>query len=51
MRGGENGAVIIPGDAAASPLVAVQQGQHFGTFAALELDAVQQWIDAGAPEE
>ncbi|MCZ7544714.1 MAG: NapC/NirT family cytochrome c [Anaerolineae bacterium] len=49
MAGGEAGAVVVPGDAAASLLVAVQQGEHFATLSADELQTVTDWIDAGAP--
>jgi len=50
MEGGDDGAVIIPGDSAGSVLVQVQSGQHFATFSADELEVVKKWIDAGAPE-
>jgi cytochrome b subunit of formate dehydrogenase len=52
MRGGNDGAVILPGDSAGSPLVLLQaSGTHFATLGADELIKVQQWIDAGAPEK
>lgn len=50
MKGGNDGAVIVPGDSAGSTLVQVQSGQHFATFSADELGLVKKWIDAGAPE-
>ena len=51
MEGGDNGPVIIPGDSAGSILFQLQsQGQHFGKFSAEELEVIQEWIDAGAPE-
>ncbi|HEY5983712.1 MAG TPA: NapC/NirT family cytochrome c [Anaerolineales bacterium] len=51
MKGGKDGAVIIAGDAAASLLVQVQSAQHFANLSAAELELVQQWITAGAPEK
>jgi len=50
MVGGENGAVIIEGDASGSLLVQVQSGNHFSTFSDEELEIIKKWIDAGAPE-
>ncbi len=52
MKGGEDGAVIVPGDSAGSRLIEVQStGKHFANLAAEELETIQQWIDAGAPEK
>jgi hypothetical protein len=51
MKGGDDGAVILPGDSAGSTLVKVQSGQHFATFSSDELEAVKKWIDAGASEK
>lgn len=51
MKGGTDGAVIVPGDSAGSYLVEVQSSQHFATFSADELEIVRQWIEAGAPEK
>ncbi len=52
MKGSSNGAVIIPGDSANSLLVQVQStGKHFANLAVEELEAIKQWIDAGAPEQ
>ncbi len=52
MTGSSKGAVIIPGDSANSLLVQVQStGKHFANLAAEELEAIKQWIDAGAPEQ
>jgi hypothetical protein len=52
MKGGKDGAVILPGDAANSLLFRIQsEGNHFANLSSEELDAVQQWIDAGAPEK
>jgi nitrate/TMAO reductase-like tetraheme cytochrome c subunit len=51
MEGGNNGPVIVPGDSAGSILFQLQsEGQHFGKFSAEELEVIQEWIDAGAPE-
>ena len=51
LQGGENGAVIIPGNSANSILVNVQStGKHFANLTPEELEVVAQWIDAGAPE-
>jgi len=49
MKGGKNGAVITPGDAALSLLVKIQSNQHFANLSAAELVLVEQWIIAGAP--
>ena len=53
LQGGSNGPVIIPGDAAASPLVQKQSGSlpHFGQLTPEELTLVIDWINAGAPEK
>jgi nitrate/TMAO reductase-like tetraheme cytochrome c subunit/mono/diheme cytochrome c family protein len=51
MKGGKDGAVIIPNDSANSLLVTVQSGQHFANLTAEELALIIQWIDAGAPEQ
>ena len=51
MKGGEDGAVILPGDSANSKLVQIQSAQHFMNFTAEELNLVKQWIDAGALEK
>ena len=52
MKGSSKGPVVIPGDSANSLLIQVQStGQHFANLAAEELEAVKQWIDAGAPEK
>jgi hypothetical protein len=52
MAGSSNGPVIIPGNSADSVLFQVQgTGKHFANFTADELDIIQQWIDAGAPEK
>lgn len=51
MRGGDNGAVILRGNADNSLLVQVQSGDHFNTFTSEELEIVKQWINLGAPKE
>lgn len=52
MAGGKDGAVIIPGDSATSPLVLVQEaGGHAGQLTPEELAAIKEWIDAGASEK
>lgn len=51
LKGGDNGAVILPGDSAGSSLIQVQSGDHFSNFSEQELQIVIQWIDAGAPEK
>jgi nitrate/TMAO reductase-like tetraheme cytochrome c subunit len=50
MKGGEDGAVIIPGDSANSLLVKIQSADHFANFTIDELNNFIKWIDAGAPE-
>ena len=50
MLGGDNGAVVIPGDSAASPIVSVQSADHFSNLSVEELNILIQWIDQGAPE-
>ena len=51
IKGGGDGPVIIPGDSAHSKLVEIQSGDHFANLSIQELEAVKQWIDAGAPEK
>jgi mono/diheme cytochrome c family protein len=53
MKGSMNGSVIIPGDAAGSPLVQKQSGStpHFGQLTTEEVALVVDWINAGAPEK
>jgi nitrate/TMAO reductase-like tetraheme cytochrome c subunit len=51
MKGGKDGAVILPGDSAGSKLVQIQSAQHFVNFSAEELALVKQWINAGALEK
>jgi cytochrome b subunit of formate dehydrogenase/nitrate/TMAO reductase-like tetraheme cytochrome c subunit len=51
MAGGKDGPVVVPGDSANSILYTLQAvGGHPGQFSEDELDVVQAWIDAGAPE-
>ncbi len=52
MKGSTNGAVIIPGDAANSPIVKKQQaGNHPGQLTPEEIAQLIEWINAGAPEK
>jgi cytochrome b subunit of formate dehydrogenase len=52
MKGGQDGPVISPGDAADSKLIVVQSlGGHPGQLAPEELAKVQAWIEAGAVEK
>ena len=52
LRGGDNGAAIIPGNPDASLLVQVQSvGNHPGQLTIEELNNVIEWIMAGAIEE
>jgi hypothetical protein len=51
LEGGSQGPAVVPGDPQASVLVQVQQaGGHPGQLSQDELNAVIQWIQAGAPE-
>ncbi len=52
MAGGNNGAVIVPGDSLNSKLYNIQSaGGHPGQLSPDELAKIQEWIDAGAPEK
>jgi len=52
MKGGKDGAVILPGDSANSLIVQVQSGgKHFANLLQNELEILIQWIDGGAPEK
>ena len=50
MKGGKDGAVIVPGDPANSLLIKIQSDKHFMNLVPEELDLVQKWIEAGALE-
>ena len=50
MKGSTNGPVVVPGNSAESRLVQVQSRDHFSNLSDEELEAVIDWIDAGAPE-
>ncbi len=52
LTGGKSGPAMIPGDADESPIVQRQSGprDHFGQMLDDELQAVREWITAGAPE-
>ena len=51
MAGGKDGAVIILNDSANSLLVTIQTAKHFANLSPEELLLIEQWIDAGAPEQ
>jgi hypothetical protein len=53
MKGGKDGAVIMPGDPEGSLLIKKQTGTtpHFGQLKPSELQLVTDWIKAGAPEK
>jgi cytochrome b subunit of formate dehydrogenase len=52
LQGGSSGPGIVPGDPQASNLVKIQQeGGHPGQLTDEELQAVIEWIEAGAPEK
>ena len=52
MKGGQSGAVILPGDAANSLIVQKQQaGGHQGQLSPEEIEQLIEWINAGAPEK
>jgi hypothetical protein len=51
MKGGKDGAVIIPGDAANSLLIKKQSAPHAINLSANQLALITQWINAGAPEK
>lgn len=50
MQGGNNGAIVLPGNADNSLLVTVQQSDppHFGQFTNQQLEWIIAWINAGA---
>jgi Planctomycete cytochrome C len=51
LKGGKDGAVIVPGDPDKSLLIQIQsKGGHPGQLSADELATVTVWIKAGAPE-
>ena len=51
MKGGKDGAVVVPGDSENSLLFQIQStGKHFANLTSEELENVKQWIDDGAPE-
>jgi cytochrome b subunit of formate dehydrogenase len=52
LEGGDNGPAVVPGDPDASLLVQVQApGDHPGQLTIDELNAVIEWIKAGAPQQ
>lgn len=52
LRGGQSGPALVPGDPEASLIVQRQSGprDHFGQVLDDELEALREWIAAGAPE-
>jgi len=52
MKGGDDGVIVIPGNANGSPLVLVQSGPlpHFAQFSPQELELIISWINKGAKE-
>ncbi len=52
-RGGQNGPVLVPGNPEASLIIQKQSEarEHFGQMLEDELDALADWIAAGAPEK
>lgn len=50
MAGSKNGVVVVPGNAAESVIVKVQQSGHAVQFSAEELNLLIEWIDSGAIE-
>jgi len=51
MKGGKDGAIIVPNDPAGSLIVKIQSAPHFGQLNLTELQQVTDWIKAGAPEK
>jgi nitrate/TMAO reductase-like tetraheme cytochrome c subunit len=51
MKGGKDGAVIVPGDSAGSLLIQIQSVKHFTNLTPEQLTIIKNWIDAGAPEK
>ena len=51
MKGGKDGVVVVPGDAANSLLVKIQSATHFKNLSPDELTLVRRWIEAGALEK
>ena len=52
LEGNDNGPVIVPNDVSGSLIVQIQSGakDHFGQMLDDELEALKNWIAAGAPE-
>ncbi len=52
MKGGLDGADVLPGNPANSQLIIVQSaGGHPGQLSTDELALIKEWIQAGAPEK
>jgi hypothetical protein len=51
LAGGTDGPGVVPGDAAASEILVIQEaGGHPGQLSAADVAALRAWIEAGAPE-
>lgn len=52
LAGGNSGSALVPGDPEGSPIIQRQSGpgDHFGQVLDEELEALHEWIVAGAPE-
>ncbi|MCX6034102.1 MAG: hypothetical protein NTV38_03880, partial [Chloroflexi bacterium] len=50
MKGGKDGAIVVPGDSVNSLLIKIQSEAHFHNVTPGELALIMQWIEAGAPE-
>jgi hypothetical protein len=51
MKGGKDGAIVVPGNSANSLLIKIQSAKHFLNLTPDELALVEQWINAGALEK
>jgi hypothetical protein len=51
LTGGQDGAIIIPGDSANSLLIKIQSAVHFANVSQNELTSLINWITTGAPEK
>jgi hypothetical protein len=50
MAGSASGPVVVPGDPDGSPIVEIQQGEHYTQLSEAELSLLIAWIANGAPE-
>ncbi|RME51605.1 MAG: hypothetical protein D6796_00505 [Caldilineae bacterium] len=51
LAGGNLGPAILPGNPAESLLVKLQRNGHPNSLSPRELEWVEKWIEAGAPEK